>query len=253
MGLNQSPQTTVVTAVWSKDIKRWDLMSQHLENLLSLTTPVRPLYILECGDTPPPEFTDHCVTFDQRLSIYQAWDYGTRIATTELAMNLNLDDRLRRNALEFLQRPFEVPSTLCVGGEWAIQFDVSQTEETRFVESPSLYKYQSDWPPKFVGSPLRLGSSGERGTLGPATVWRRALFDIIRFPTRFGNGDLIESIGDACFWRLCYQINPKSIIRVPLIIGDYYSDPETQAEFRHGDESNKLKRFGYVKKLVKKA
>ena len=46
-----------------------------------------------------------------------------------------------------------------------------------------------------------------------------------------GDGSLIRVIGDAIWWKLL-ENSGRNLIRLPLIIGHYRSDPASQAEFR---------------------
>ena len=250
----KSTSVAVVCAVWSRDPNRWDLMSGHLENLLSQTCRVQPIYVLEQSDVPPNEFRDYCITFEQRLSIYQAWVKGIEFANCEFVMNLNLDDRLRINAVEVLRIPFHNKRVMCVGGDWHVRFDLSNSAGGKFIEPINNYYWEATWPPSATSNQkLRLGSgTGERGTYGPATMWRKSLFDGVQYPTRFGNGELIESIADAVFWHMVKSKDPDALFRIPMIIGDYLSSPNTQAEFRTTGEHEKLKKYGYLLKRVNK-
>jgi hypothetical protein len=57
-----------------------------------------------------------------------------------------------------------------------------------------------------------------------------------RFPWRLADGTLLRVSADAFWWQLL-RSNPNfKILRVPMVIGNYHSHPEGQAEFRHGDE-----------------
>ena len=242
----KSPLVSVVCAVWSQDPNRWHLIADHLENLSSQTCQVEPIYVLEQGDIPPAEFRDFCTTFGERLSIYQAWSHGINLSNGELVMNLNLDDRLRKNAVETLRIPFYNETIMCVGGEWNIRFDIQDLPDSEFIELINEHSWDPAWPPSPGSVPkLRLGSgTGERGTYGPATMWRKSLFETIQYPIKFGNGDLIESIADAVFWHQVKMRNPDSLFRIPMIIGDYLSSPSSQAEFRVSGEHEKLAKYG---------
>ena len=84
----------------------------------------------------------------------------------------------------------------------------------------------------------RLGSgTGERGTLGPATMWRmEAHLGAPRYPWRLRDGTLLEGAGDLAWWRLIASNPNFKIVQLPMIIGNYHSHPEDQAEFRTADE-----------------
>ena len=69
-------------------------------------------------------------------------------------------------------------------------------------------------------------------TYGPATLWRMAAHvGYPRYPYRFGDGSLIRVIGDAVWWKLL-ESSRRPLLRLPLIIGHYRSNPSSQAEFR---------------------
>jgi hypothetical protein len=46
------------------------------------------------------------------------------------------------------------------------------------------------------------------------------------------DGTLIRTIGDQIWWLMLAD-RDKTIIRCPMIIGNYHSHPSSQAEFRH--------------------
>ena len=93
------------------------------------------------------------------------------------------------------------------------------------------------WPPK-PGTRGRLGSgTGERGTYGPATIWRSDVhLTLPRFPWRLQDGTLIRVAGDAAWWSVLRDVRQYKVVRLPTIIGNYHSHPSDQAEFRHPDE-----------------
>jgi hypothetical protein len=62
-----------------------------------------------------------------------------------------------------------------------------------------------------------------------------------RYPYRTADGMLIRSVGDAVWWTLLRNVLSKKIARLPMVIGNYHSHPNDQAEFRWGDEWGLLK------------
>ena len=89
------------------------------------------------------------------------------------------------------------------------------------------------WPPDSK-TLARMGSGdGGRGTLGPACQWRMAAhLQYPRYPWRFNDGTLIRSAADAIWWELIASRMKKTLKRIPLIIGNYFSHPDSQAKFR---------------------
>jgi len=157
-------------------------------------------------------------------------------------MNLNLDDRLATNAVELLVGTACASSAVLVGGEWLVCFDNSHLEEPFKAPILTASEYEPDWPPK-PRDRLRLGSgTGERGTFGPATLWNSKAIGKC-YPSHFADGSIIKSIGDALFWNMFQQRNLRSI-RLPILIGKYFSSPSDQAEFRANEDAELLKRYG---------
>ena len=159
-------------------------------------------------------------------------------------MNLNLDDRLAVNAVELLVGAACASSAALVGGEWLVCFDEEHLDQP--FKAPLLLatEFVPDWPPRPHQCPhLRLGSStGERGTFGPATLWRA---DVIGkyYPSYFGDGSAIKSMGDALFWGF-FQRNKLRTTRLPVLIGKYFSSPTDQAEFRPNEDMDRVQRHG---------
>jgi len=154
-------------------------------------------------------------------------------------MNLNLDDRLATNAVELMQNTLLAQEAVIIGGDWKICFSQAETDSVGVCYDASRVPFVASWPPP-PGTVTRLGSgTGNRGTLGPATMWRMdAHLTLPRYPWRFADGSLIRSIGDVVWWNLLSTQNKKQI-RLPLIIGNYYSHPNDQAEFRKQPEDER--------------
>lgn len=229
--VNQLPRTTVICAVWHGDPDRFDLLEGHVANLDKQTRPIDCIYVFDGGDMPPQDFKGHIVTTHDKLSIYQAWNLALSTVQTPYVMNLNLDDRLAMDAVEVMENALDSGSDL-VGGDWKICYSQEETDAVTPSFPANELPFSPAWPP--AGDLTRLGSgTGSRGTLGPACMWRAHLHQTLaKYPCMFGDGTLIRVIGDAVWWHLLIK-NNKKVQRVPRIIGNYYSHPKDQAEFRN--------------------
>jgi len=83
-----------------------------------------------------------------------------------------------------------------------------------------------------------LGSgTRERGTFGPASIWRMdAHIGNPRFPWRLRDGSLIQVAADLVWWNTLIANPSFKTLRIPIVIGNYHSHPQDQAEFRARDE-----------------
>jgi FkbM family methyltransferase len=235
--VKQLPRTSVFCAVWHRDPHRAELLRGHAANLARQTVPVDPIYIFDGGDEPPSWLEGRIVSVREPLSIYQAWNVALSLVATPLAMNLNLDDRLAPDAVEFLELQVLRTGAMVAGGEWKVCYSQQQTDDVGPCFPAEQLPFVRDWPPR-PGTLTRLGSgTRERGTLGPATIWRmEAHVGIPRFPWRLRDGTLIQSAADLAWWHLL-SANPNSkILPIPVVIGNYHSHPQDQAEFRSADE-----------------
>ena len=240
------PLATVFCAVWHGDPQRLELLRGHMENLKRQTVPIDTVYVFDGGDTPPDWLEGGVVTVKEPLSIYQAWNVALSLVRTPLAMNLNLDDRLAINAVELMQNALLGQDAAIIGGDWKICYSQAETDSVGVCYDANRVPLEAAWPPP-PGTVTRLGSgTGNRGTLGPATMWRMAAhIGLPRYPWRFADGNPIRMIGDAVWWGLLSHQNKKQI-RIPIIIGNYHSHPGEQAEFRKlpEDEHDLLSRLG---------
>jgi hypothetical protein len=233
---------TVFCAVWHKQRNKLDLLKSHYMNLRNQSVPVRILYIFDNGDLPPDWLDADCYVFSAPLSIYEAWSAAVAFNTSVYVMNLNMDDRLANNAVEMMVGAACASSAALVSGEWLIRFDDSHLAQQ--FNAPILIGsvFEPEWPPK-PHEALRLGSgTGERGTFGPATLWQSEAIGKY-YPSYFGDGSQIKSIGDSIFWNIFKQKGLKAT-RIPILLGKYYSSPSEQAEFRSHDDNELLKRHG---------
>lgn len=241
----RDPRTTVFCAVWHKDPKRFERLKGHQACLDAQAVPVDRVYVFDGGDQPPEWLKGRIVSFSQPLDLYEAWNVALSVVRTPYVMNLNLDDRLNREAVAVFEQVLDQGADL-VGGDWQICFSQEETDATGPSLESAKVPFRPEWPPR-PGRPTRLGSgTGERGTYGPACAWRMALHEVLpRYPWRFKDGSPIRIIGDSVWWRLLSQ-QGKVLKRVPAVLGRYHSHPEDQAEFRNpaSSEEEKLGRVG---------
>ena len=196
------------------------------------------------GDTPPDWLRGTVAVSETPLTIYQAWNVAVQLSSTEYVMNLNLDDRLAPDAVSTMQEFADANQAGLVGGDWSIQYSQSDTDDVKESFRASALPFHPSWPPT-PGTATRLGSgTGERGTLGPATLWRRELHDRAPFPWQFASGAPIRIVGDLVWWKVAHEHLGAPVVRLPLVIGSYHSHPGDQAEFRSDDEHHLLSSEG---------
>jgi hypothetical protein len=234
----------VFCAVWSGDPDRHALLRGHIETMSRQSVPVNLVYVFDDGDEPPPWIVGTAVVSTEPLTIYQAWNVGVQHADTEYVMNLNLDDRLAPDAVETLQDFADANHAGLVGGDWHVRYSQADTDDVKETFRASVLAFDPAWPPA-VGSSVRLGSgTGERGTYGPATLWRRELHQQAPYPWQFASGRPIRIVGDLAWWTILQRHLGVPLVRVPLVIGNYHSHPAGQAEFRSEDEHHLLSAEG---------
>jgi hypothetical protein len=192
--------------------------------------PIELIYIFDGGDSTPPSLEAKTVSVQQPL---QAWNVGLSLVQTPLVMNLNLDDRLTINAVEVMENTLLRESACAVGGDWKICYSQKETDDTYQCYPANLLPFVADWPPKF-GTVTRFGSdTGQRGTFGPAVLWRMdSHIRAPRYPWRFMDGTLIRSAGASLWWTILAKHLRRKMLRLPMMIGHYHSHPGDQAEFR---------------------
>lgn len=243
-----SPKTSVICAVWHQDPDRLSLLRGHQANLAAQTVPVEPIYVFDGNDQPPPDLTGTVLISREPLTIYEAWNLALLRVKTPYVMNLNLDDRLAFDAVAHLEAVMQKGADL-VGGDWKICYTQNDTDAVGSCQPAQNLAFVELWPPT-PGTITRLGSgTGDRGTLGPATMWSMALHaELPRYPWKFADDTLIKTIGDLVWWRLVEQMG-QTITRCPDIIGHYYSHPNAQAEFRNPADAELKKLLGIGIKL----
>jgi hypothetical protein len=156
-------------------------------------------------------------------------------------MNLNLDDRLQKDSIEIMEKEIIDKNGDLISGDWKICYSQTETDAIDKCYPAEIIDFLPTWPPE-SGSKTRLGSgTGHRGTFGPAVMWKVSLHtEFPRYPYRTTDDYRIQSVADAIWWNLLRK-NLKNLIRLPLIIGNYHSHPNFQAEFRTGNEWIKIK------------
>jgi hypothetical protein len=239
-------KTTVICAVWSGDPKKEELLKKHFYNVFNQTSKVEIVYVFDNADKPFP-WAINCadfktVTSKDDLTIYEAWNVALSLVRTPYVMNLNLDDRLAPDAIETLERELEAQDVALIGGDWKVCYSQEETDDVKpcypISELPFI---QTGWPPP-KGTQTRLGSgTGNRGTFGPATMWRMDNhIQVPRYPYRFVDGTKISVLGDAIWWNLITGHLRRKAYKMPTIIGNYHSHPLTQAEFRAHKDDDKI-------------
>jgi len=246
--IRQLPKTTVICAVWHNDPDRHRLLRSHQANLDRQTVQIERIYVFDNNDTPPPDIRGTVVVISEKISLYQAWNAALAMVRTPFVMNLNLDDRLAPDAIAVMEAAIQANlDVYLVGGDWRICYSQEETDDVKQAYSIADLPVVPTWPPDSK-TLARMGSGdGGRGTLGPACLWRMAAhLQYPRYPWRFNDGTLIRSAADAIWWELIASQMKKTLKRIPLIIGNYYSHPDSQAEFRVDgmNELQKAQRVG---------
>jgi hypothetical protein len=230
-----NPTVTIITAVWNQQRDKESLLRGHMENLRRQTLAHRVVYVFDADDRAPDWLQGTKITVSDPLTLYQAWNVALAQVMTPLVMNLNADDRLAPDALAIMAREFDKdPDIFLVGGDWKVCFSEAETDEVRPAYPLQELDFYPEWPP-LAGRTTRLGSGdGVRETHGPACMWRlEAHRRLPRYPYRFADGSFIRIVADAIWWHAIEHYMGKKIARLPLVIGNYRSDPSSQAEFRY--------------------
>lgn len=228
-------RSTVICAVWHRDALRHALLQGHQRNLDGQSVAVERIYVFDGDDPVPADLDGTCVRVNKGLTIYQAWNVALSLVSTPYVMNLNLDDRLAPDAVQKFEAALDTQTDVAiVGGDWQICFSQDATDTVRPCYAMQALPFRPDWPP-VAFQETRLGSGdGARGTLGPACLWRMsAHIQAPRYPWRFSDGTTIKTIADALWWFVIQNHLKMKVARVPLIVGNYYSHPDAQAEFRN--------------------
>jgi tetratricopeptide (TPR) repeat protein len=243
---DRAPRMTVICAVWHRDPDRFALLRDHQACLDAQTVPVDRIYVFDGGDQPPEWIHGKVVATREKLTIYEAWNLALPLVRTPYLMTLNLDDRLNLDCVALYEEALDAGADLTTG-DWRITFSQEETNrlELSFPAKDLPLVRGRMWPPP-PHEPARLGSAGENWSLGPAYAWRMNLhLEFPRFPWMFGDRSLIRTIGDAVWGKLLEGAG-KKIVRLPKVVGHYYSHPGEQAEFRNpaNAETETINRVG---------
>jgi hypothetical protein len=228
-------EITVVCSAWHKQ-KNLDLyFRQHVQSLLKQTIPLRIIYVCDGGmtlETPDPSIT--LVTVSDGIKTAQALNVGLALTDTPYFAALNLDDFYFRNALELHVGAMKQLEADAFFGDWEIRF-AEEGDIDRECFGLDRLKPCRNWPPETQPG-LRLGNGdGHRGTWGPAPVFRTsALRSVGGYPTHFGNGAPVPTIIDFIVWDRLLKSH-KKVSRGAIVVGSYYSNPQSQQEFRGGE------------------
>jgi hypothetical protein len=232
-GLRRLARTSVICAVWHGDPDRERLLAGHAANLSRQSVPIELIYAFDGADAPPESIPGRKIVVHESLSIYQAWNVALALVATPFVINLNLDDRLAPDAIERLENVLAKEGAALAAGDWKVCYSQPATDAVESCYPADRLPFLPAWPPA-PGSITRLGSgTGERATFGPATLWRMdAHLGAPRYPWRLPDGTLLKVIGDAGWWMLLAGHLKKKLVRLPEIVGNYHSHPDSQAEFR---------------------
>ncbi len=236
--MTDRPEITVITAVWHRQRDKLDLLRGHVQNLAAQTVAVRSIYVFDAGDAPPDWLPGLKIAASEELTIYKAWNLALAATETAYVANLNLDDRFAPNALERMAAALKTnPDVFLVGGDWLVCHTQQETDAVAPAYEAADVPTIDQWPPRPVPG-HRLGSS-QAGTMGPACLWRMAAHMYVpRYPYRMADGRPIRMTADALWWNLIQSHMKKKLLRLPYVIGNYRSWPQTQAEFRLTEPEN---------------
>jgi len=235
-------RTSVICAVWHKDPQRLELLRGHFACLARQTVPVDPIYVFDGTDEAPDWLEARKIIVRGETTIYQAWNVALSLVETPFVMNLNLDDRLAPDAVATLESSLSRDDTALIGGDWKICYSQAETDAVENCFPAERLPFVGDWPPA-AGTRTRLGSgTGERGTYGPAVMWRvDTHVGAPRYSWRLPDGTPLKVAGDSAWWTVVTQHLKRKARRLPIVVGNYYSNPSSQAEFRH--PNNELEPF----------
>jgi len=152
------------------------------------------------------------VIFEQRLTIYEAWNVAIRLTNTSFLTNMNIDDLRSPDSLEIqLQFMLDRPWADVGYQDFYYMWD-RDLDWTSVVNVGAL----SELPPVTL---LELAWFGVNPPHN-APVWRRELHE------RFGEFDgNLRSAGDYEFWlRVCSK--GASFVKIPISTVGYYINPK---------------------------
>jgi hypothetical protein len=236
-------EITVACSAWHKQLHLDDYFRQHSQALLKQSIPVKIIYITDGGlrlDAPDPRVT--MVSVSQGIPTAEAFNIGLALTSTPFFATLNIDDFFFRNALELQVGAMKQLGSDAFYGDWEIRRTIEGDIDRDCFELGRLTPCMN-WPPEQAPD-LRLGNGdGTRSTWGPAPIFRtEAIREVGGFPKRFKDGSLIPTIIDYIVWHRL-MVAQKQVNRGEIVVGSYYSNPETQLEFRSNSVAIEHQRY----------
>lgn len=230
-GVPVSARTTVLCVAWHRQPGFDDLLRSHAACLDSQTREHERLYVIDGGRPAPAWLRGRAHVLPDAVSFERALRVGLELVETPLVINLNSDDRLYANALAVLELLVDRHGAEVAVGEFLVcysQADADAAIGQRCRPIPDDLPVPSSWPPR-DRQRCRLGSgrpdpSWTQATLGPSVLWRTTIGENARRELPCDNGGARKSDGGA-----------PEVRRAELLVGHYFSHPESQAEFQRGD------------------
>jgi hypothetical protein len=143
----------------------------------------------ERDDTIPKQYPVKYIRLDERITVYQTWNYIIENSNSEFITNANTDDIVHHTCYEHLIRTLE------------------ESEENVGFAYPSWYTtstYIKHWPTQKldIGRPGNYNGDLNIGGVGHFPLWRRSLHN------KFGLfDDEFRALSDADWWARCYYNN----------------------------------------------
>lgn len=242
-------EITVACSAWHKQ-KHLDLyFRQHAASLLAQTIPVKIIYVCDGGlNLPAPTPNVTMITVSAGIRTAEAFNMALALTDTTYFTALNIDDFYFTNALELHVGAMNQLGVDAFFADWEIRF-TEEGDADRPCQPLDAYMPCKDWPPERAER-LRLGNGdGHRGSWGPAPVFRTSVLkEMGGYPKWFGDGSPIPTIIDFVVWQRFLKAG-KNVSRGEIVAGSYYSNPETQQEFRGNslaEEHLRFERYGAI-------
>lgn len=238
---------TIICSAWSKQ-KDFDLLvKQHFELSQKASPNIDVIYAF---DSDHKYLIDHenfkYVITNKPTTTAQSFNMALALVQTKFVCVLNLDDFYFGGALPVLIKEMEKSNASIGCGDWVIDYSLFVADgDRKFSLEPlnfELFQVCKNWPPEKEKN-LRLGSGdGGRGTLGPAPVFlTKGLRSVGGYPHTFSDGSPIKTIIDYIVWdKICER--GEHFVRVNIISGSYYSNPQEQQEFRNENAINTVEK-----------
>lgn len=229
-------ELTIVCSAWHKQKNLDFYFEQHSRSLLGQSIPIKIIYICDGGLTLPKiDEKINVVTISDEIRTAQAFNTGLALTDTPYFCVLNMDDFFFQNGLELQLGAIKQLNVDAFYGDWEIRFTEKGDTDRAAFELDRL-RPCSSWPPEPKPG-MRLGNGdGLRGTWGPAPIYKTsAIRSVGGYPSRFGDGAPIPTIIDYIVWDRMLK-SGKEVSRGEIVVGSYYSNPQSQQEFRTGPD-----------------